>query len=144
MFPIFFLSQVWVWTCMQWFVDYTSIQESKCGVWCHCLLSVTLLLGLINPSRVASSTPGSVGVCLGLHFDFSTVNLFPHNGWFLTQNLCIQVPRSRVMLLIITMLHKLTVNEHYPTQVPTTLLSIIKSTNVTEVIAEKMDHIPAI
>jgi hypothetical protein len=27
MFPIFFLSQVWVWTCMQWFVDYTSIQE---------------------------------------------------------------------------------------------------------------------
>jgi hypothetical protein len=48
------------------------------------------------------------------------------------------------MLLIITMLHKLTVNEHYPTQVPTTLLSIIKSTNVTEVIAEKMDHIPAI
>jgi hypothetical protein len=52
--------------------------ESKCGVWCHCLLSVTLLLGLINTSRVTSSTAGSVGVCLGLHFDFSTVNLFPH------------------------------------------------------------------
>jgi hypothetical protein len=48
------------------------------------------------------------------------------------------------MLLIIIMLHKLRVNEHHPTQVPTTLLSIIKSTNVTKVVAEKMDHIPAI
>jgi hypothetical protein len=48
------------------------------------------------------------------------------------------------MLLIITMLHKLRVNNHHPTQVPTTLLSIIKSTNATKVVTEKMDPIPAI
>jgi len=48
------------------------------------------------------------------------------------------------MLLIITMLHKLRVNKHHPTQVPTALLKIIKSTNATKVVAEKMDRIPAI
>jgi hypothetical protein len=36
------------------------------------------------------------------------------------------------MLLIITMPHKLRVNEHHPTQVPTALLKIIKSTDATK------------
>jgi hypothetical protein len=48
------------------------------------------------------------------------------------------------MLLIITMPHKLRVNKYHPTQVPTALLKIIKSTNATKVVTEKLDHIPAI